>query len=188
LYDFLIFFLSTFSKQMFFFPNINFLDTFDTFVYNTFLGDSFEYSKIGVDRLQFGWQSLEFILQFHYHICSRLAAAHVCEDGYIQVYTTKPVPMMVEMDLSLTAPTATISNIKASITNATTRNDLTVNVDCTNLVCLIPVNDIAQQCWNQFPTVFSEAVEYGIQSAAQKYPFQTIEQLNQFRLSLEGDW
>ncbi|EFA85178.1 hypothetical protein PPL_02178 [Heterostelium album PN500] len=103
-----------------------------------------------------GWANTQFKIQWNYHICVN-TIFNPCENGYIQVYTTNITPtdtvtLTTELtfDYSTSTPVATAQSTELTFSDGLVQ----IFVQCTNAICIVPVDDIANMVANDFvPTL-----------------------------------
>jgi hypothetical protein len=106
-----------------------------SFLFDTFLSD-FEIVASSDPSLTIGWATLDFIVQFNYHICAD-SWPHPCENGWIIVYTTNTVQVQTALSLDFSGSAVALSASSANL--IFNDGDIDVFVQCTDTICLLPV-------------------------------------------------
>lgn len=129
--------------------------TLSNFLYDVDL-EQFFYSTSGSPFVSAGWKSFRFMIQFNYHVCTKVWP-HPCESGWIVVYTTtQNVELLVNWKVDLTQPTIQVTALSAQLFFQ--RNDIGFHVQCTDVICIIPTFVIETAVALNFVKDFTAAI------------------------------
>jgi len=139
--------------------------------------DAFEYSSPSANAVTFGWNAVQFTIQFDYKICAK-AWPNPCEDGHITVTTPNYNQKTVDASGVLLLNADKASFQLSSVALNAEDGDIAVWVQCKNAVCAIPTGDIAKAVTNELHPTFEKAASAAIQTVATKYVDKLSLQLN----------
>eukprot|EP01132_Coremiostelium_polycephalum_P002818 gene2818-3503_t len=147
--------------------------------------NQFYYIQNAYSSYSVGWNDVQYKIQWNYHVCAG-GIFNPCEDGVVTVFTTGQglVSVLTTLSLSFNTSTTTLSDVSSQMNFQ--QGAVTVNVQCTNAVCIIPVSDIA----NQVAQSFVPSVTNGITGAVNKFIPNYLSLLDPIRtipFSFKGD-
>ncbi|KAM9984297.1 hypothetical protein ACTFIZ_004008 [Dictyostelium cf. discoideum] len=123
--------------------------------------DNLFYNQLQTDVYQIGWESIDFELQWNYHICAN-AIFNPCENGNIQVGTVSGATAAVASNIYVEFNSTSTSIIATNSTMAFEQGAVQVNVHCSNAICVIPVSDIANEVAQNFVTELTNGITKAI--------------------------
>ncbi|KAK5578697.1 hypothetical protein RB653_008370 [Dictyostelium firmibasis] len=138
--------------------------TFSSFKLGLTLDELF-YNELSSDLYQIGWNTIEFELQWNYHICAN-AIFNPCEDGNIQVGTVSGATTAVASNLIILFNSTSSSIVATNTTMSFDQGAIQVNVHCSNAICVIPVGDIANDVAQNFITELTNGITKAINNQA----------------------
>eukprot|EP01133_Synstelium_polycarpum_P007897 gene7897-9271_t len=143
---------------------------FDNFQVQVALDSFFMTQQAGTPVVNgFGWNDVTFKLQWNYKICAD-DIFNPCENGDIQVYTqtndSSLVNLLISYNMDFSTDTPSFQALSSVF--SFDQGDVEIYVHCSNTICIIPVDDIANMVANDFIPDVTTAITNAINAMAPK--------------------
>ncbi|EGG17296.1 hypothetical protein DFA_08289 [Cavenderia fasciculata] len=162
--------------------------TFSNFQQSLALDEFFLIQGTTDTAFELGWQNIGFNVKWNYHICAK-TIFNPCEDGWIQVYTNSNSsdPIVLGTSFTFDYTTQQVSFQAINTTMLFNQGTISIFVQCTNSICVIPVDDIASMVANEFIPTVTEGVTNELNSYASKIEAMWVDPQYKLDFSVNGN-
>eukprot|EP01114_Cavostelium_apophysatum_P010733 TRINITY_DN2483_c0_g1_i1.p1 TRINITY_DN2483_c0_g1~~TRINITY_DN2483_c0_g1_i1.p1 ORF type:complete len:555 (-),score=106.50 TRINITY_DN2483_c0_g1_i1:35-1633(-) len=141
--------------------------TFSSFLFDIDLEEP-SVAQTAADEVTITYGIFNFLVQMDYHVCANNIPFNPCEDGWTQIFTTgNSSTLQITAKLDFSGPTFYFNATSAVLSSPP--NSFGVYVQCTNAICVIPPDDIADGLYGAFPAAFEAGLLEAANAQAQQY-------------------